>query len=274
MLNNSLLFDWEDSQWIASKISAIPQENETEILSYLKKGNVLASAPAIVEDVFSKQVFTGPCLYTDGVWIWDDVIIYYVGKYHYKLEEAFVLHMKKQNWKVPKLSSAQMKEIISTNFFHENRKAKLRIGENSFFIISTPKEMLFTEDDVCLSVVVNGEEYFIEQDSFQYEIGYMLHYFSKIDHIQETQSEDIGYDVFLFERDLRDEIDGVNLHQYDVYYAFFNNDIAVLFYKKEGKLFCQITKNNFPENYQILLKEELSEELLLEWRKILKGIKL
>lgn len=122
--------------------------------------------------------------------------------------------------------------------------------------------------------MVNGEAHSIEQDSFQYEIGYMLHYFSEIDHIKETQSEDIGYDLFLFERDLIDDIDVANLHKYDEYCAFFNNDIAVLFYRKEGKLFCQITKNDFPENYQILLREELSEELLLEWRKILQGIKL
>ena len=82
-----------------------PQKNEDKILQYLKSAPlaemVILSYPY---DFFTKELLDLKLTnyYSDGVWLWPGLLYYYVEKYHYKVDDEFVEHMKKNNWKIQK----------------------------------------------------------------------------------------------------------------------------------------------------------------------------
>lgn len=146
---------------------------------------------------------------------------------------------------------------------------KLNLDKNIFFLIEFVEESYFTEDDVRLFVVFGNEKIFLEQDSYRYEVGHGLKYFCDPKNYIETDSEDIGYDYYLFECELEKGNIVQNIHDFDYFVAFSSNNIAVLFFKKDSALFCEITKNDIGETYKCLFLKEVSLETLMEWENIL-----
>ena len=55
-------------------------------------------------------------------------------------------------------------------------KISLKLTQNVYFTIQKAFDNLFTEDDVRLNIIIKNHNYFIQQDSFRYEIGYNLKY--------------------------------------------------------------------------------------------------
>ena len=78
-------------------------DKEPEIINYLNNGKFLCITPGVVCDVLdeSKGVIGSLEILTDGEWIWPSDLSYYLQNYHIKLDEQFIDHIKKNNWKVP-----------------------------------------------------------------------------------------------------------------------------------------------------------------------------
>jgi len=48
----------------------------------------------------------GVKLFTDGVWVWDNLLLILVRKFNFQLDDAFVQHMKENQWEVPEFDLA------------------------------------------------------------------------------------------------------------------------------------------------------------------------
>ena len=110
-------FDWRNRAEIESRIQDTPQPDEEKIIKYLKSGNEIAQIYAPVTDVFSLKIWgEGSGVYTDGEWEWNDPLTYYVKKYHYKISDEFVEHMKKNNWKVRRMTKGEVREYCEKKY--------------------------------------------------------------------------------------------------------------------------------------------------------------
>lgn len=81
-------------------ISSDPQEHESDIIKYLESGLVLVACGGVVDDILdsSQKAIASPSAITDGIWVWPDDLVYYVQRYHAKLNREFVSHMEKSGW--------------------------------------------------------------------------------------------------------------------------------------------------------------------------------
>jgi len=101
-------FDWNDKNFIESKIQDKPQQEENKILKYLKSGNPFMACASVIRDCFKPEVHIQTTAYTDTEWEWHDSLIYYVENYHYKISDEFLNHMKACNWRVSKLTEEEI----------------------------------------------------------------------------------------------------------------------------------------------------------------------
>jgi hypothetical protein len=88
---------------LKSVISGMAHPHTDAILNYLRSGEVHTACPGLIEDVLSEEriLIGSPHIMTDGVWAWPNDLAYYVEKYHVKLPEVFIDHMKSNKWQVP-----------------------------------------------------------------------------------------------------------------------------------------------------------------------------
>lgn len=86
-----------------------PQPDEDQILNYLQNGTQVVAVAGIVRDLLSKncEVVGPPHEYSDGVWSWTSDMIHYVRRYHFRVPDAFVSHMRASNW-IPKVPREDM----------------------------------------------------------------------------------------------------------------------------------------------------------------------
>ena len=100
-MRNSACFDWDDKEYISHRIQKSEQENEQDILKYLKSVTSHAATASAIRDVFNIDTRITTNSYTDGVWEWNDALIYYIENYHYRISDEFLQHMKNNNWHPP-----------------------------------------------------------------------------------------------------------------------------------------------------------------------------
>jgi len=74
--------------------------NKDKILDYLNSGELYAQSSYYDPDYNQGM---GTTLYTDGEWVWDDVLIKYFQRNSIKISEPFLLHMESKNWILPEL---------------------------------------------------------------------------------------------------------------------------------------------------------------------------
>jgi hypothetical protein len=93
----------EDGTSIKTLMSDTAGENEAEQVHYLENGAVFIACAGVVKDVLnsSNGVIGSPHILTDGVWAWPKDLAYYVQKYHVKLPDEFIQHMKNNRWNPP-----------------------------------------------------------------------------------------------------------------------------------------------------------------------------
>jgi len=93
----------EDLPSILEAISSLPQEDEDQIVAYLRNAVCLSGIGCYVNDVLdpSSRVPLTPDQCTDGTYYWRLDIAHYVEKYHLRLPPAFVRHMASRNWQPP-----------------------------------------------------------------------------------------------------------------------------------------------------------------------------
>ena len=64
------------------------------------------------------------------------------------------------------------------------------------------------------------------------------------------------------------DIENFDLNRFSDYLVFSNNHIAVLIYRKEKKVLCQVTYNNWEKDiYESLFLGELTNKTIQDWLK-------
>lgn len=93
----------DDGISIKTLLNATARENEAEQVRYLENGVVLVACTGLVKDVLNPAngIIGSPHVLTDGVWAWPMDLAYYVKKYHVKLPEDLIQHMKNNGWNPP-----------------------------------------------------------------------------------------------------------------------------------------------------------------------------
>jgi hypothetical protein len=87
-----------------------PAGDEQQVVAYLKDAPVLVASPGLVDDVLdgSRRRVAALHIRTDGVWMWPSDLPYYVETYHVQVPGEFVRHMRRQAWKPPRLTDAEL----------------------------------------------------------------------------------------------------------------------------------------------------------------------
>lgn len=103
----------EDGISIKTLMSDTARSNEAEQAQYLENGVVLIACAGVVKDVLNplSGIIGSPHILTDGVWAWPKDLAYYVKKYHVKLPDEFIQHMKNNGWNPPDETEIDLSEL-------------------------------------------------------------------------------------------------------------------------------------------------------------------
>jgi hypothetical protein len=73
-----------------------PQSDEDLILAHLRAGRCTSASGGVMSDAFDPtKRFASPAILTDGVWEWPSTLIYYIERYHCRLPDDFVAHVRR-----------------------------------------------------------------------------------------------------------------------------------------------------------------------------------
>jgi hypothetical protein len=80
-----------------------PQADEASIATYLRNGVLLICCPGVVGDILDSNAgpIGSPDILTDGVWAWPGDLCYYLQKYHVRLPDEFVAHLRLKSFRPP-----------------------------------------------------------------------------------------------------------------------------------------------------------------------------
>ncbi|MCY1045330.1 hypothetical protein OV208_28700 [Corallococcus sp. bb12-1] len=97
----------EGAARVLYQVALVPEPaghpDELRILQYLRSGSIVAVAPGICRDVLDprRPFLDRPVLLTDGVHSWLGELAHYVARYHVRLPEEWVEHMRRHHWTAP-----------------------------------------------------------------------------------------------------------------------------------------------------------------------------
>lgn len=77
-----------------------PHPDKDKIIDYLRSGELYGQTSA--QDHVTGE-WEGVDIWTDGEWIWDNLLIENVQFSNWKIADSFLQHMKNNNWEVPEL---------------------------------------------------------------------------------------------------------------------------------------------------------------------------
>ncbi len=80
---------------IEDNLNALSKEQAEKVAIYLESGHILLSFVSPTIDPFDQKTRLPVVIYTDGVYIWDSIIIHWVKSYRVKLPEEFLAHVSK-----------------------------------------------------------------------------------------------------------------------------------------------------------------------------------
>ena len=79
-----------------------PLDHKGDVVRYLKSGKMFIFSPGIEEDIFETGKLADTCsIVTDGTFMWQKQIAYYVEHYDVELPTDFEAHMRANGWRVP-----------------------------------------------------------------------------------------------------------------------------------------------------------------------------
>lgn len=96
---------------LEESIQLEPLPEETALARYLEAGHVLIRAKTTTIDplVYEPEVNLGlPHRLTDGDYVWPADLPYYLRTYHVRLPRAFVIHARRNDWRVPPVDIASL----------------------------------------------------------------------------------------------------------------------------------------------------------------------
>ncbi|MHB8717493.1 MAG: hypothetical protein ACYDAC_01185 [Candidatus Dormibacteria bacterium] len=93
----------------------LTEDEATKIARYLERGAVVLASPERMPDVLDSSA--GPLAVrhgarTDGDWVWDELLAYYVSRYHLAPLEPFLSHVRSRNYRAPRVSRARVAEAL------------------------------------------------------------------------------------------------------------------------------------------------------------------
>lgn len=92
----------QSTESIKDYVSDNPHPDEKKIIQYLnssENGGIVLCGPVKDEmKKFFKPTIGGLSISSDGNFQWRSDLPYYIKKYHIKLPEEFIEHMRKHNW--------------------------------------------------------------------------------------------------------------------------------------------------------------------------------
>ena len=93
----------ERKQTILSLQSPAARPDEDRALGYLARGVLIGVAMCVETDPLSDPptMIGPPNARTDGVWLWPETLSYYVRRYHVRLPEELLAHMRQNGWECP-----------------------------------------------------------------------------------------------------------------------------------------------------------------------------
>lgn len=101
-----------EEQSLRDVVATAPQQDEAQVIEYLRKGILFIGCPGVVADPLDpSQIAGSPHTLTDGVWAWPGDLPYYVEKYHARLPNDFVLHMRNNRWQVPREDTVSLEQL-------------------------------------------------------------------------------------------------------------------------------------------------------------------
>jgi hypothetical protein len=78
------------------------RERKREVLAYLRAGKTYIASPGIDRDFFDKRRRADTrSLMTDGVYVWPELLRYYVDEHDVELPQDFEAHMSANGWRPP-----------------------------------------------------------------------------------------------------------------------------------------------------------------------------
>ena len=76
--------------------------HKAEVLAYLRAGTTYIASPGIDRDFFDERRRSDTrSLMTDGVYVWPELLSYYVDEHDVELPDEFEEHMAASGWKAP-----------------------------------------------------------------------------------------------------------------------------------------------------------------------------
>lgn len=93
-----------------------PLDEEELVLQYLMEGTMLFEAGSCAFDRLQdgKVPIGPPDVYSDGEWCWSRDVLYYIRHYHIAVESQFFDWMVRNDWKCPKIVSAEA--LVQSNW--------------------------------------------------------------------------------------------------------------------------------------------------------------
>jgi len=98
--NACMLYRINDKDFIERLSSGAPYPDKDKIVEYLLSGELYGQTS--VQDKVAGRG-RGTSLWTDGQWVWDDILIEFVNRKNLKIGNCFLQHMKDNNWTVPEI---------------------------------------------------------------------------------------------------------------------------------------------------------------------------
>ena len=97
---------------IRARVADGPQVDEERIVQYLRRG-VGFAATCYFEDVIAGRGVEAVVFMTDGEWVWTNALLYYVERYHWRVEPEFVAHMQSMGWRVPAERDIDLRAVMA-----------------------------------------------------------------------------------------------------------------------------------------------------------------
>ncbi|MGI5170060.1 hypothetical protein ACQEU3_37485 [Spirillospora sp. CA-253888] len=118
-----------DGPSLCSALRERAGEDDSLVVSYLRAGTVLAvSGSGMARDVLSPQAepIERLVLLTDGHWLWHSGLDYFVERYHLRLDERFVEHVRVLQGVPPAVDETRLFELEQELLSIERRPQESR----------------------------------------------------------------------------------------------------------------------------------------------------
>ena len=105
--NACLVYRLDDTDFIKKISAGSPHPDKKRVLDYLHSGEIFGQTSAYDPTTGEPR---GDNLWTDGEWVWDDLLTEQVFLRNFKIDDSFLQHMKNNNWEVPEIDFDEIKD--------------------------------------------------------------------------------------------------------------------------------------------------------------------